>query len=121
MNAKTKTAVVTAAMLAPAYHAGAQTPIIIRGGWVFTATNDQVVRNRGILVRGGVFQIVNGEVAAADTAGARVITLADSDYVLPGLILDDNELLDALSALLQVIRSEVSGRLHGGFLNVLHV
>ena len=60
-------------------------PVIIRGGWIFTATSDQVVRNRGMLVRGGVFQVVNGEVAAADTQGARVITLSDSDYVLPGL------------------------------------
>jgi imidazolonepropionase-like amidohydrolase len=66
--------------------APAQTPVIIRGGWIFTATNDQVVRNRGILVRGGVFQVVNNEISAADEAGARVITLADSDYVLPGLI-----------------------------------
>lgn len=64
----------------------AQTPVVIRGGWVFTATNDQVARNQGILVRGGVFQVVNGSIAPADTQGARVITLADSDYVLPGLI-----------------------------------
>ena len=64
----------------------AQTPVVIRGGWVFTATNDQVARNQGILVRGGVFQVVNGNIAPADTQGARVITLADSDYVLPGLI-----------------------------------
>ena len=67
--------------------AGAQSqPVVIRGGWIFTATSDQVVRNRGILVRGGVFQVVNGTIAPADTQGARVIALSDSDYVLPGLI-----------------------------------
>jgi len=72
--------------LLPAFAAAAQGPVVIRGGWVFTATNDQVVRNRGILVRGGAFQVVNGDIAARDESGARVITLADSDYVLPGLI-----------------------------------
>jgi imidazolonepropionase-like amidohydrolase len=66
--------------------ARAQAPVVIRGGWIFTATGDQVVRNRGILVRGGVFQVVNGTIAPADTQGARVIALADSDYVLPGLV-----------------------------------
>ena len=71
--------------LITAGNAVAQTPVVIRGGWIFTATSDQVVRNRGILVRGGIFQVVNGAVAPADAAGARVITLSDSEYVLPGL------------------------------------
>ena len=66
--------------------ATAQAPVVIRGGWVFTATSNEVVRNRGILVRGGVFQVVNGDVAPADTVGARTITLGDDDYVLPGLV-----------------------------------
>jgi imidazolonepropionase-like amidohydrolase len=79
-------AVLSAGALLATRTAVAQTPVVIRGGWIFTATGDQVVRNRGILVRGGVFQVVNGNVAPADTAGARVIALADSDYVLPGLI-----------------------------------
>jgi imidazolonepropionase-like amidohydrolase len=60
-------------------------PVVIRGGWIFTATSDQVVRNRGILIRGGTFQIVNGDIPAADANGANVITLSDSEYVLPGL------------------------------------
>jgi imidazolonepropionase-like amidohydrolase len=64
---------------------GAQPPVVIRGGWIFTATNDLVVRNRGILIRGGTFQVVDGNVSAADARGARMITLSDSDYVLPGL------------------------------------
>ena len=71
--------------LITAGNAVAQTPVVIRGGWIFTATSDQVVRNRGILVRGGIFQVVNGAVAPSDAAGARVITLSDSEYVLPGL------------------------------------
>ena len=72
--------------LSLATSAAAQTPVVIRGGWIFTATSDQVVRNRGILIRGGVFQIVNAEVPATDAQGAQIITLSDSDYVLPGLI-----------------------------------
>src|SRR5687768_3608509 len=82
----TVTGGLVASLLTATRPALGQTPVIIRGGWVFTATSDQVVRNRGIFVRGGVFQVVNGDIAPADTQGARVITLADSDYVLPGLI-----------------------------------
>ena len=68
-------ALVAALQLATAATAVAQTPVVIRGGWIFTATSDQVVRNRGILVRGGVFQVVNGAIAPADTQGARAIAL----------------------------------------------
>lgn len=77
-------ALVTA--MSPPSGGTAQVPVIIRGGWVFTAASDEVVRNRGILVRGGVFQVVNGEVTPADTLGARTITLGDDDDVLPGLV-----------------------------------
>jgi N-acetylglucosamine-6-phosphate deacetylase len=74
------------AVLAAASIAQAQTtPVVIRGGWIFTATSDTVVRNRGILVRGGVFQVVNGAVAPADTAGARIVQLDDDAYILPGI------------------------------------
>ena len=79
-------AILTSAMHITTSTAIAQSSVVVRGGWVFTATSAQVVRNRGILIRGGVFQVVNGDVAPADTQGARVITLTDSDYVLPGLI-----------------------------------
>src|SRR5687768_17806138 len=82
----TVTGVLVPSLLTATRPALGQTPVIIRGGWVFTATSDQVVRNRGILVRGGVFQVVNGDVAPADTLGARTIRLGDDDYVLPGLV-----------------------------------
>ena len=87
MNARRARLVILAVMLlGTGRNALAQTPVILRGGWVFTSTGDQVVRNRGILVRSGVFQVVNGDIAPADTQGARTIALSDSDYVLPGLI-----------------------------------
>lgn len=60
-------------------------PVVLRGGWLFTATSDTVVRNRGILVRGGTFQVVNGVVGPTDTAGARVVQLDDDAYILPGI------------------------------------
>jgi imidazolonepropionase-like amidohydrolase len=66
----------------PASNAGA--PVIIRGGWLFTATSDTVQRNRGLFIRGGKLMVTDGDLAGEDTTGARVITLADDAYVLPG-------------------------------------
>ena len=67
--------------------AGAQNPaLVIRGGWLFTATSDSVERNRGILVRGGRLLVTNGDFRGQDTTGARMIALGDDEYVLPGLV-----------------------------------
>jgi hypothetical protein len=63
----------------------AQTPIILRGGWLFTATSDSVVPNRGIFVRGGKLLVVEGDFTGEDTTGARVIQLSDDESILPGL------------------------------------
>ena len=73
---------------APAAATAAAPPgtVVVRGGWIFTATSDTVVRNRGILVRNGRLMRVNADLAAHDTAGARVLQLADDEYVLPGLV-----------------------------------
>jgi imidazolonepropionase-like amidohydrolase len=60
------------------------TALIIRGGWLFTATSDTVQRNRGIFIRGGKLMVTDGDLAGEDTTGARVVTLADDAYVLPG-------------------------------------
>lgn len=65
--------------------APAQETVILRGGWVFTAAGNDVVRNRGILVRGGKLLAVNTPIAAADTSGARVVDLKEDEYILPGL------------------------------------
>lgn len=63
----------------------AQQPVIIRGGWIFTAASDTVEKNRGIFVRSGRILVTNGDLSEEDTAGARVITLADDEYILPGI------------------------------------
>lgn len=59
-------------------------PIVIRGGWLFTAASDAVVRNEGILIVAGRLLAVNRPITAAEAQGARVIQLRDDQYVLPG-------------------------------------
>lgn len=56
--------------------------LLIRGGWLFDATGDDVRRNDGILIRAGKLYDMH---APGTTDGARVIELADDEYILPGL------------------------------------
>jgi imidazolonepropionase-like amidohydrolase len=74
-----------AAVTLGAQRAAAQQPVIIRGGWLFTAASDTVERNRGIFVRSGRILVTNGDLSEEDTAGARVITLDNDEYILPGI------------------------------------
>jgi imidazolonepropionase-like amidohydrolase len=60
-------------------------PVVIRGGWLFTATSDNVVRNQGILVVAGRLLAVNRPITADEARGARVVQLRDDQYVLPGI------------------------------------
>src|SRR3954463_7279267 len=60
-------------------------PVVIRGGWLFTATADNVVRNEGILIVAGRLLAVNRRINPVEAQGARVIQLRDDQYVLPGL------------------------------------
>ncbi|MEO5816046.1 MAG: amidohydrolase family protein [Gemmatimonadaceae bacterium] len=62
-----------------------QQPVVIRGGWLFTATGNDVVRNRGVLIVGGRLVAVNRAITANEIAGARVVDLKDDEYVLPGI------------------------------------
>ena len=61
-----------------------QQNIVIRGGWLFTATANDVARNQGILITSGRLEAVNRPISEAEAAGARVIQLRDDEYVLPG-------------------------------------
>lgn len=61
-----------------------QQPVVIRGGWLFTATTNTVVRNQGVLIVGGRLVAVNRPITANETLGARVVDLKDDEYVLPG-------------------------------------
>ena len=60
-------------------------PVVIRGGWLFTSTGDNVVRNRGILIVAGRLMAVDRAITPAEMNGARVIDLRDDQYVLPGI------------------------------------
>jgi imidazolonepropionase-like amidohydrolase len=60
-------------------------PVVIRGGWLFTATGNTVIRNRGILVVAGRLMAVDRAITPTEMAGARVIELQDTQYVLPGI------------------------------------
>ena len=62
-----------------------QSTLVVRGGWLFDATGNEVVRNRGILIRDSVLERVNVNLSESDTRGARVIELSDQDYIIPGL------------------------------------
>lgn len=66
--------------------AAAAQSLIVRGGWLFTSTSDSVERNRGILINGGRISAVDGDFRGQDTTGARIIQLADDEYLLPGLV-----------------------------------
>lgn len=58
--------------------------VVLRGGWLFDGTSDDVVRNAGIVVEDGKFMQVGATLEGVDLANARVLSLSDSDYVLPG-------------------------------------
>ena len=60
-------------------------PVVIRGGWLFTGTSNNVVRNQGILVVAGRLLAVNRPITADEAQGVRVIQLRDDQYVLPGI------------------------------------
>lgn len=59
---------------------------VIRGGWIFDSVGDDVVRNTGIVIIRGKLMGVNVDPARYDLTNARNITLADDEYVLPGLV-----------------------------------
>lgn len=59
---------------------------VIRGGWVFDVVAGKVKRNTGIVVLNGKFFEVGADLAGRDLKSSHVITLADDEYALPGLI-----------------------------------
>jgi imidazolonepropionase-like amidohydrolase len=75
-------AAVTFAQVRYTFQAG---DIILRGGWLFDSIHDGVRRNTGIVVRNGEFLEVDANLAGRDLDTARVVDLADDEYVLPGL------------------------------------
>ena len=59
--------------------------VVVRGGWLFDAVRDDVRRNRGIVIVSGKLFEVDADLTKRDLAGARVVTLDDDEYILPGI------------------------------------
>lgn len=72
--------------LAPMPAPAQPSDVLITGGWLFDSPNETVVQNPGVLVRAGRIQRVGVDPAEIDTSAARVVTLSDDEYLLPGLI-----------------------------------
>ncbi|MEE2638027.1 MAG: amidohydrolase family protein [Acidobacteriota bacterium] len=60
-------------------------PIVIRGGWLFDGVTDTRVQNEGILVRGGKFLDVDGDLDRYEVQGALVVDLDDDETIMPGM------------------------------------
>ena len=58
---------------------------VFRGGLIFDAVGDQAVRNTGLVVRNGIILEVGANLTGRDLSTARVVDLADSECLLPGL------------------------------------
>ena len=69
------------AQIAPAQ----ERDVVVTGGWLFSGTSSDRVRNPGILIRGGKFLRVGGDLSVA-AANAERLVVADSETIIPGLI-----------------------------------
>ncbi len=58
-------------------------PLYITGGWYYEAESQSMVQNNGIVIEDGEFQELG---AGQGPEGARVIELADDEYLLPGIV-----------------------------------
>src|SRR5262245_49246636 len=59
--------------------------VVVTGGWMFTSTGNDRVRNPGLMIRGGKILRVGGDLAVA-APEAEVVRLADDETLIPGLI-----------------------------------
>lgn len=59
--------------------------VVIRGGWLFDAVRDDVRRNTGIVIVSGKLFEVDADLTDRDLSAARVVTLDDDEYILPGI------------------------------------
>ena len=57
--------------------------VLIRGGWLFDGTGDEVVPNPGIFVRASKFLAVGGDLTEHETATTRVIELEKATTFCP--------------------------------------
>ena len=58
--------------------------VVVTGGWLFSSTANDRVRNPGILIRAGKFLRIGGDLSIAASDAERV-QVADTETVIPGL------------------------------------
>jgi imidazolonepropionase-like amidohydrolase len=58
--------------------------VLVTGGWLFTSTSNDRIRNPGILIRAGKLLRVGGDLSIAASDAERVV-VADTETVIPGL------------------------------------
>ena len=59
--------------------------VVFRGGLIFDSVGDTAVRNTGLVVRNGVILEVGANLTGRDLTPARVVDLAETECILPGL------------------------------------
>ena len=65
---------------------GQEGQLVIRGGWLFDSVSDERRPNTGIVVKDGKIVEVDADVQQQVLSTAKVIDLAETDTILPGLI-----------------------------------
>jgi imidazolonepropionase-like amidohydrolase len=58
--------------------------VLVTGGWLFTSTSNDRIRNPGILIRAGKLLRVGGDLSIAAPDAERVV-VADTETIIPGL------------------------------------
>ena len=61
-------------------------PVYIKGGSYFDVHTEQMVKNEGILVRGGRFYRVGEEPSQEKAGEYETIELSEEEYILPGIV-----------------------------------
>jgi hypothetical protein len=65
--------------------AGQEGQLVIRGGWLFDSVSDERRPNTGIVIQAGKFVEVDAAVQLQISRAAKVVDLAESDTILPGM------------------------------------
>ena len=60
--------------------------IVIRGGWLIDAISQDRLKNKGIMIKGGMIVSVDTDITNASLSNSRLIELTDMQTVLPGMI-----------------------------------
>lgn len=76
--------VLAAALYTPRPLHAQERDVVVSGGWLFTSTGNDRIRNPGILIRAGKILRVGGDLSVAAFDAER-IQVADTETVIPGL------------------------------------